>query len=213
MRWLIWRETVVALRTKALWAAIGGHAAVLSAFVIVWGDGVPVFADRSVFEQFGAVEGFVLTLLLPWVAARCLGGDSRDLAKLALMTAARPSRVIVARCIAGAVVLGAVVASAWPLAAVALQISARPLGQLLRILPGLAIVCSFVAVVTTACMLTSGSRLAGWLLATLVTAAAAYLGPSLAVATVMAVLVVVLAWGLARWADTNWQYLEDAAHE
>jgi hypothetical protein len=214
MRWLIWREMTVALRSAAFWAGVSAHVVFVSAFVLVWGDGVPVFSGRSVFAQLSVVHGFGLTVLLPWVAARCQGGDARHLARLAVAAAVRPSRLVAARYVASAAVLAALVSTALPLVAVALRISALPIRELLTVVPGLAIVCTFAAVVTTACMLTAGSRVAGWLTATLATVTVASFGPSRpAVAAAMVALAVVIGLGVARWADADWRYPPDQAYD
>jgi hypothetical protein len=213
MRWLIWRELAVAARTPALWGGLCGHVVVLFAFVIVWGDGVPVFASQPVFEQFLFVQSVVLTLVLPWIAARCLGEDTRHLPVLAVLTAASPSRLVAAKCVSATVVLCVVVASALPAAALALQISAFPITRLLLTVPAFAATCGFIAAVTVACMLTSGSRLAGWLLATAMTVIGLYGGPrGIFSSAMLAILALAVAASIARWADTKWRYLpEDGA--
>ena len=72
MRWLIWRELIIIGRTPSFWVAAAVYVSVLTLFVLIWGDGVPIVGAGPVWDQFSAVQLSVLLALLPWTATRCV---------------------------------------------------------------------------------------------------------------------------------------------
>jgi hypothetical protein len=212
VRWLIWRELVVGARTRALWVATGAHVGLMMLFVLVWGDGVPVFGARPLFEQFGYVQTAVFMVLLPWIAARFLTEDRIGISALAVLTASHPSHLVIAKWVSATLVLCATVACSLPAAALALEISALPAIVLLRTMPFLVATCGLVAAVTTACMLTSGGRLTGWLMATAATLAACRVADQPMASAAVAVIALGVTGAVAYRADVSWRYAtEDEA--
>ena len=85
---LAWRQVVAAVRLPAVWIATAVQVAVLTLYIVVWGDGIPLVGARPPFEQFATAQTVLLLLVLPWVAARCLATAHRDtVSKLAVLTA------------------------------------------------------------------------------------------------------------------------------
>jgi hypothetical protein len=162
MLWLIWRELVVITRTAGWWMSVAVQTLLLSAFVVIWGDGVPVWTG-SVFEQFGVVHFVFLAVALPWVASRCVQDDVRQLRFLALLTAAKPSHVIVARATALTLALVAFVATALPMTLTALRISALGLSELVESLLPTLVLCALVAATVSMVSTLAIGRLMVWL--------------------------------------------------
>jgi hypothetical protein len=147
------------------------HAVVLAAFLLVWGDGLPTL-DGSVFEQLATIQAAVLSVVMPWVAARC-GAQRRDCVTIVAATiAVLPSRMLWARCVALGMALCALLVTGLPMTILAQRISAlSPEQAFPALLPVLAMSC-FVAVATTAGAMLIFSPMALWLVATVATAAA-----------------------------------------
>jgi hypothetical protein len=180
---LIWRELAVIWRTGSFWAATAASVSVLALFVVVWGDGVPVVNGGTSWQQFGAIQKTILILVLPWIAARCAVTPRRDLVLLASATASDPSRLLLARCVALTASFAAVAVCALPVVLLMQQIAAAPLQDFADQLVPLGGLATFVAVVTTGCMVSFVNPLRGWIAATAVTIAAGWLVPLTIAAT------------------------------
>jgi hypothetical protein len=188
MRWLIWRELTVMTRTRALWVAICAQLVVLAAFLIIWGDGVPMMAG-GLSDQFATLQASLLLVMLPWVAARVVG-ESRTVALVAAVAACPPRQVVAARYLALLLVLFATVASALPLEILALRISVVEMWRGLLDLPPVAALCTLAAAVATASVLAGLSRFAAWVLGTVATTLVALLvSPSHAPLVMLAALI------------------------
>src|ERR1041385_2148382 len=112
---LIWRDMTVMVRTRGFWLAMTAYILLVAAFVIVWGEGVPVL-DGTVFDQGVVVQLGLLSVVLSWTAARCSGSDQRrSLVLESVTTATRPSRLVAAKCIALSAGLAILVVAAIPL--------------------------------------------------------------------------------------------------
>ncbi len=97
---LLKREVGFALGQPALLASAAVHAAVLSWFVLTWGDGVgvPNLLPLSFQGQLARVDTVLLLALLPWTAIRCLPPErGNDLVLLTLVAGVPPSRLMVFR--------------------------------------------------------------------------------------------------------------------
>jgi hypothetical protein len=176
IRWLIWRELVVTTRMRVYWFALAVHMWLLTAFIVIWGDGVPVLAG-TVFDQFLAIQLAILTAVMPWIACRTVWHTSRELSMLATVASCTPSRLVVARWCGLSLTLVALVASALPLASIALRISRLgPLHLARALLPAM-LLCGFVAAISTAFVLTTNNRMTAWLLGTAATLAVALAFP------------------------------------
>ena len=163
-RWLLWRASVVIVRTPAYWAAAAAHAAILAAFLLVWGDGLPTLT-KSVLEQIAAVQWTALSVLLPWAAARC-GSRSRIVTtRFAVLTAQLPSSLLLSRGVALFIALGVCTLCGLPMLILAQQISALPPAAVISHMLRLAPMIGFVAVLTTWCDVLIPDRMLAWLVA------------------------------------------------
>jgi hypothetical protein len=211
MRPLVWQVVLCATRTPALWIAIVLQVAVLSIYLAVWGDGIPLVDARPVFDQFVTAQTALLLVVLPWSAARCAVTTHRDDVTLLSALAGRPpATVVLSGCVGLALALTAVVLSGLPMAVLAHQISARPaaalFGEQFRLL-GLG---TFAAAVAMTAVLMSGHRILGWLLATAVTGLAVPVLPGGPVGgCALFVLAGLTAGMLAARANRRWQYLSE----
>ena len=164
---LLMRDATIGVRTIAFGTALVAHGTLLYAFLLLWSGGVPLLPGGDLYEQQRLVQLVVLACLLPWAATR-LGpaehGD--DVVVLAVTTAARPSRIMLARGIALVVLLAIVVLVGFPMMLVAAQIAAVPLRTaLMGLFPafGVAAVAAASALMWS---LEGPHRLAVWLGAT-----------------------------------------------
>jgi hypothetical protein len=162
MRALFLRDLLTIARTPGLWAAAIVHVVTIMAFVVVWGDGVPSVAG-SVLQQFMAVQGVLLALILPWSACRCATVTRVDLVRLAAAMAMRPALVIAIKSAAVFAAALVVAAAALPVAVVTHRIASRSAIDLLVYVGWLAALCGMIAAVIVAWMLTSASRFGQWI--------------------------------------------------
>lgn len=168
MRWLIWRELLIVTRTAAFWSALAFYLLVLTAYVLVWGDGIPVANADTPLRQFVFVQGVLLVAVLPWTALRCGTVRKSQLTLIASMTAMQPSRVVLARCLALVAVLFLLAMSALPLMIVMQQLTASPLTSLAGEVQILTVLSAFSAAAATAALLMFANRLHAWIAATAV---------------------------------------------
>lgn len=210
--WLAWRNLVLIVRHQGFLIATALHLAALALFVLIWGDGVPVWRDDPVLVQFLRLDLGLLAVILPWVAIRCSPDESHDaLVELATATASRPSRIIAARTAGICAALLTLVLSALPMFVLAQQISALPVVMVVRALVPVAALAILVAVIAVAANVFLAGRLSSWLVATLATivtvsataTTARGVTSMLAVAAVVAVVMTVSA-------DRRLRYLSEA---
>ena len=192
---LIWREIVAVTRAPAYWVSAGLYAASLTAFVIVWGDGIPVVGARSSWEQFTMFQRVLLTVLLPWTAARCGTSSRRELTLIAFLTARSPSLVLLAQCAALAVSLLALALSALPIIALMQQIATPSLAAVALDMVPAAVLALLVAVATVTAAVALEAPIRVWGVAGILTIVASVLGPPTAVAAPFVLAAaVVAAW-------------------
>lgn len=174
------REVTIGIRTPAFAVVLSLHAAMLAAFVVLWGGGVPLLPGENLYEQQRLVQAVALAGLLPWAAARCGAGyRGDDLVLLSALTAARPSRVVMVQAAALFILLAAVVAAGLPLMLLARQIAAVPMQTALAdLLPALGL-AAIAGGSSLAWTLRRSDPLAAWLGATASTILAAALIGSL----------------------------------
>ena len=208
------RDMTIALRTRAFAAALGVHAALLAAFIVLWDGGVPMLPGANLYEQQRLVQSIVLICLLPWAATRCAPSERGDaMVQLSAIAADRPSRIVTAQVVARVVLLAAIVLGGFPLMLVALDLAAQPFSRALAdLVPGVGL----VAVASSSSVwwtLAHPDRLTAWLGATLSTIAAVAVGGMLFPAgTVTAVLVLVSVAGAAvaaSRANVSLRYLSE----
>lgn len=206
MRALAWRQLMVATRLPAVWAAAGFHIAVLTAYVFVWGNGIPVAGARSPFSQFVSAQTVVLLAVLPWVAARCAPVHERGLvSRVAVLAACTPAHVITGAALGLAAVVSVVALTGLPLAMLSQQIADGPAIDLAAAQLRVAALGACAATLTLAAVALSRSRIGGWLIATGSTALAAWLAPSGAVgALALAAAAAIITVGLAQRAQRLW---------
>lgn len=205
------RELDTIARCRALGVAIVLHATLLIAFALAWGNGRGVSAGFH--DQAQAVEALMLSLLLPWTAARCMAAErGDDLVLLSAATGIRPSGIVLARAAAVVLALGVVVLSGLPVLVMAARISGAPasaaaIGETAHLALA-SVACGAVLV----CRHRWSARATGWLVATIATAllaiACRLLSP-LAAAALLTTCGVGAVWILAVRADTSLRYLAE----
>jgi hypothetical protein len=145
MRSLVVRQLILASRSPALGAACAFHAAVIGAFAIVWRSGMPSLPG-DVYEQQQLIQLAILSVLLPWAAARGLSAQTaHDVSATAAMAAVAPSRSAAAGLIATFVALLVIALAGAAPVVLAQQIAGiPPTEMLLRLVPltGLAAVAA-----------------------------------------------------------------------
>ena len=214
MRWLIARDLTVIARTHAFWIAMAAQVAILAAYVVIWGTGIPIHGGRSAFEQFLTMQAVLLAAVLPWTGVRCStphGWNGAVLVSLAI--ASRPWRIVVARCIALFAAFGLLAAATLPLTVIVQQASALPLSSaLITVLP-LSGLCALGATTATGCSLLFLNRLAAWLVSTVVMLSAVLLlPPGSTLSAAYALIGILAALVVARWADGAVRYVSDRGH-
>jgi len=168
---LIWRDLVVITRLPAYWVSAAIYVVALAAFVLIWGDGIPVVGARSSWEQFGAAQRVFLAALLPWVAVRCGLSSRRDLALVGFITARSPVESLLAKSIAVAASLLGIALSAFPVIVLMQQIAAVEPSAILSTTVPSAVVAACVAVITTAIGVMVEEPLRVWGVSTVLTLA------------------------------------------
>jgi hypothetical protein len=210
MRWLMWRELVVITRSRAFWTAAAAYLAVLTAYALIWGTGIPIAGGGTPWEQFASVQMGTLIVLLPWIAARFSCTSRQEITGIALAMATKPSTLLLARAAALCLALFAVELSATPMVIVMRQITALSLMSTADGLVPIAAVAVVAACVATGTMLLFRNPLAGWLLATAVTALAGRAGAfTETAAPVWIVIAAAVAMFSARLADAQLIYLPE----
>jgi hypothetical protein len=206
------RELTAVARSAALPASIAVHVSVATAFLLLWGGGMPVLAGANVYEQLLLIQRALLAVLLPWTAIRC-GAATRgdDLVMLAAVTATSPSRVLLAQWAGRFAALAAVVVVGLPPAIVAQQASALPLMRIASdVLPLLGL-CAMASLVVSWSMLAFRSRVTAWVWASAVVGVISWsaAGP-MAWWTIVA-LTGIGAAALIFVAESRFRYLSDRA--
>ncbi len=212
---MVLRELHVIGRRGALSAAICVHVTLLTGYLLAWGNGngIPVAGALTVYDQTLVVEAILLTILLPWIAARCVAAErGDDLVVLSVVTAIPPSRVVLARALAVITALVLVIASGLPTLILAGRIAAVRMSLVAEYefaLFSLAFVSSATALTWRhACP----GRVIGWFAAALSTAAvvsAARMSPSLVIAPVVTAAALCAMGLLALRADVSLRYLAE----
>jgi hypothetical protein len=216
MRAVVLREALVAARRPALVGAAIVAAALLTLFPMMWGvRGIPTLGGISLYDQQFRLEWILALVLLPWTAARVMAierGD--DFVGLSALTAIQPSRLLLARLLATAIALVAVIAGALPVVISAQQMSAVAASRLVADQLALLTFALPAATITAWWMQLTTDRLLGWLGAaatTLIVVTLARLSvatmnqAAIALATISVGAAAIL---LAR-ADVWWRYLSE----
>jgi len=214
MHWLMWRDLAVVVRHGGFLAATAAHLAVLTAFVLIWGDGVPVLREYTVLEQLTRLDLALLSVMLPWVALRCSLDEGRNgFVRLAAATARKPSSVIVARTggLGGALVTVAL--SALPLFVLGQQISAVSVSSLASAMAPLIAISVLAAVIATGAKVLVRGRLSSWLAATAATVIAAGASPIEGGVLRNLVLAIAVAGVLAMYVDRRLRYLSESPED
>jgi hypothetical protein len=170
MRAVMWRELSSILREPRFLAVMAARLAVLGAFVLVWGDGIPVLRGYTVLEQMMMIDVALLSAALPWIAVRC-SPDScpNDLVVVSVAASSPPWQVLAARIAGGGAALLACVLSALPLVVLAQQISAAPVSATIGALAPSLATPILAATTASLAMLLVRDRLLVWLVATALT--------------------------------------------
>lgn len=213
---MITRDLTIGLRTPAFAISAGLHAGLLAAFLMLWGSGVPRFPGENVYEQQRLIHTWLLVGLLPWAAVRCGPCDRGSaLTMLAVITASRPSRVVMAQFAALLALLGLIVASGIPMMLVTRQVASVPIERVLLDTAGALALAAIAAATALAWTHVTADRFVAWIGATVSTAAVVTMVSMLPPPTAPAVLLVAsvaLAMACATRANTRAVYLaEDPA--
>jgi hypothetical protein len=210
MRWLMWRELVVITRSRAFWTATAAYVAVLTAYALIWGTGIPIAGGGTPWEQFASVQKGTLIVLLPWIAARFSCTSRQEITAVAVAMATKPATLLRARAASLCLALLAVELSATPIVIVMRQITAMSLVNTVGGLVPIAAVAVVAACVSTGTMLLFRNPLTGWLLATAITALAGRAGAfTETAAPVWIATVAGVAMLSVRLADAQLMYLPE----
>jgi hypothetical protein len=216
MRALILREALVAARRPALVGAAMVSAGLLALFPIAWGvRGIPTLGGISLYDQQFRVEWILALVLLPWTAARVIATErGDDLVGLSALTAIQPSRLLLARLVAAAIALVAVIAGALPVVISAQQMSAVSASRLVADQLALLAFALPAAIITVWWMQLTTDRLLGWLGAAattliVVTLARLSVGTMNQAAIALTTISVCAAAILLARADVWWRYLSE----
>jgi len=216
MRAVVLREALVAARRPALVSAAIVTATLLALFPVAWGvRGIPTFGGISLYDQQFRLEWILVLVLLPWTAARVMATErGDDFVGLSALTAIQPSRLLLARLLATAIALGAVIAGALPVVISAQQMSAVAASRLVADQLALLTFALPAAIITVWWMQLTTDRLLGWfgaaattlIVVTLARLSAATMNQAaIALATISVGAAAIL---LAR-ADVWWRYLSE----
>ena len=216
MRAVVLREALVAARRPALVGAAIVGAALLALFPLAWGvRGIPTLGGISLYDQQFRLEWILALVLLPWTAARVMATErADDFVGLSALTAIQPSRLLLARLLATAIALVAVIAGALPVVISAQQMSAVAASRLVADQVALLTFALPAAIITVWWMQLTTDRLLGWfgaaattlIVVTLARLSAATMNQAaIALATISVGAAAIL---LAR-ADVWWRYLSE----
>ena len=216
MRAVVLREALVAARRPALVSAAIVTATLLALFPVAWGvRGIPTFGGISLYDQQFRLEWILVLVLLPWTAARVMATErGDDFVGLSALTAIQPSRLLLARLLATAIALVAVIAGALPVVISAQQMSAVAASRLVVDQLALLTFALPAAIITVWWMQLTTDRLLGWLGAAATTVIVVTLA-RLSVATMnqaaiaLATISVGAAAILLARADVWWRYLSE----
>ena len=209
---LTWRELVSIGRAPGFWAATIGYTFLLFMIVLVWGHGLPVTGAGTNWQQFNAAQSAILSVLLPWTAARCGPVRRTDLVMLSLVTAAPPSRLLMARWLAVSAALIGLTLAALPTTLLMQEIAAIPPMSIAASFAGTAALCALVAAVTNACVAIFDGALSGWLAATTISVAAGLLmPPSPAVLPIWLLMATGATFVISKIADSQLLHLAQEA--
>jgi hypothetical protein len=214
MKWpFITRELIVVARGQ-LAAAVVFHIAVLAGFTAIWGLKLPMLTGRGIYDFVRTFEPALLTILLPWVAARCYAPDRGPaLITLSALTARRPSAIVLNKIVAGAGVLALVVLTGVPPAIVAQKMSAIPLSIVVRDFGSFVAFALLASVVTTGWLLRTDNPITSWIGASATTAVVLVSTSSLQLTQLAQDLAIVFvgvacAAGLVAWSDRSFRYCD-----
>ena len=216
MRAVVLREALVAARRPALVGAAIVGAALLALFPLAWGvRGIPTLGGISLYDQQFRLEWILALVLLPWTAARVMATErADDFVGLSALTAIQPSRLLLARLLATAIALVAVIAGALPVVISAQQMSAVAASRLVADQVALLTFALPAAIITVWWMQLTTDRLLGWLGAAATTVIVVTIA-RLSVATMnqaaiaLATISVGAAAILLAKADVWWRYLSE----
>jgi len=216
MRAVVLREALVAARRPALVGAAIVGAALLALFPLAWGvRGIPTLGGISLYDQQFRLEWILALVLLPWTAARVMATErADDFVGLSALTAIQPSRLLLARLLATAIALVAVIAGALPVVISAQQMSAVAASRLVADQVALLTFSLPAAIITVWWMQLTTDRLLGWLGAAATTVIVVTIA-RLSVATMnqaaiaLATISVGAAAILLAKADVWWRYLSE----
>ena len=132
MRAILFREFTVATRRAPFAACLMVHLALLSAFLLIWPNGVPVMRG-SVYEQALWIDAVVLACVLPWASIRLAStSDANTRVRLSVLSGARPSTVALGSLLGIASVMALITVTSLPLLLRAQHMAAEPWTRVVR---------------------------------------------------------------------------------
>jgi hypothetical protein len=204
MRSLAVRQLMLASRSPALGAACAFHAAVIGAFAIVWRSGMPALPG-DVYEQQQLLQLAVLSVLLPWAAARSLPArTAHDVSTTAAMAAVAPSRAAAAALLAAFVALLMIALAGAAPVVLAQQIAGIPATRVLLDLVPVTGLAAVAAASSSLIAAEGGRALRTWIAAAAVTACATWIAgrSPLSWLTIGCLAIVVVVGALRRFDST-----------
>jgi hypothetical protein len=218
MSGLVRRELIAIARHRALWMMAATQAALLSAFLLAWGEGglVPFLPGSNLYEQLRTIQLAFLAMAAPWAVCRVSADAPRDeWPWMALVSCAPPARLLVARLAALAAYFTAVLATALPPAVLAQQMAGLPASRVAYDLAASAVFLVSAAALTLHIVSWSRERLAPVMLSAVVVAAFCVLlsfttSPAIALTASLA-FAIVGTLGLAYRADRSLRFASGRA--
>jgi hypothetical protein len=145
--------------------AAATEAAVLAAFLLAWGDGMPSLGG-TVLDQTLFIQVPLVAAILPWVAARCRPLSPPAVRRLAAVRATPPAPLLIVRAVTISVALAVVALAGLPMVLLAMQVSAAPFSAMIVPAALIAAMLPFIALLSTWTELLIPSRMAAWLVTT-----------------------------------------------
>lgn len=209
------RELTVVARRGALVSAVALYIALLAAFTLTWGFALPLLTGRTAYEALRVVQWAALTIVMPWIAARCCAADrGNELVMLSALAVRRPSAIVAAKIIAIAVVLVVVACAGLPSGIVAQQMSAVPVWVVLRDFGSSVTLALLASAVTMGWVIAVDDVVRAWAgasatMGTVVAAMSWMSVPQLARDVALIVVAAAFAGAVAAWSNRAFQYCDE----
>lgn len=156
-------------RTPSLVYAALLHVAAAAGFVVAWSGvaAAPIWPGMNLYEQHRAIQRGLLSVIVPWGVCRLVGEERGSAyARLGVLAGVAPLQILAGRLLALATYVVLLVATAFPLALLAQQMSAVRFPIAAADAAWLCLFGTAAAGLTLTVALRVRDRLTGWLIAT-----------------------------------------------